>query len=160
MPSPVSQNMVSLVLCLSIGRCFSKVMNVRMWEHSTVFFFFLEMAKFTTPTPLLISCEFSFLIFCLKISSPPTLAMKSPNRHRVGIAHTLALSYRLVGPDSIPGSSFFLVFVFCCFCVCCCFPVFCILYSIYCSSLRSLEVAFPPHDSSDADSNPAEVVEF
>jgi hypothetical protein len=28
------------------------------------------------------------------------------------------------------------------------------------SDLRSLEVAFPPHDSSDAVSNPAEVVEF
>jgi hypothetical protein len=28
------------------------------------------------------------------------------------------------------------------------------------SGLRSLEVAFPPHDSSDAGSNPAEVVEF
>jgi hypothetical protein len=27
------------------------------------------------------------------------------------------------------------------------------------SGLRSLEVAFPPHDSSDAGSNPAEVVE-
>jgi hypothetical protein len=28
------------------------------------------------------------------------------------------------------------------------------------SGLRSLEVAFPPHDSSDAGSNPAEAVEF
>jgi hypothetical protein len=28
------------------------------------------------------------------------------------------------------------------------------------SGLRSLEVAFPPHDSSDAGSNPAEVVKF
>jgi hypothetical protein len=28
------------------------------------------------------------------------------------------------------------------------------------SGLRSLEVAFPPHDSSDAGSIPAEVVEF
>jgi hypothetical protein len=28
------------------------------------------------------------------------------------------------------------------------------------SDLRSLGVAFPPHDSSDAGSNPAEVVEF
>jgi hypothetical protein len=46
--------------------------------------------------------------------------------------NTVALSYRLDGPGSIPGSSFFLLFVFCCFCVCCCFPVFCILYSIYC----------------------------
>jgi hypothetical protein len=28
------------------------------------------------------------------------------------------------------------------------------------SGLRSLEIAFPPHDSSNAGSNPAEVVEF
>jgi hypothetical protein len=28
------------------------------------------------------------------------------------------------------------------------------------SGLRSLEVAFPPHDPSDAGSNPTEVVEF
>jgi hypothetical protein len=28
------------------------------------------------------------------------------------------------------------------------------------SVVRSLQVAFPPHDSSDAGSNPAEVVEF
>jgi hypothetical protein len=28
------------------------------------------------------------------------------------------------------------------------------------SGLRGLEVAFPPHDPSDAGSNPAEVVEF
>jgi hypothetical protein len=28
------------------------------------------------------------------------------------------------------------------------------------NGLRSLEVAFPPHDSSDAGSNPAKVVEF
>jgi hypothetical protein len=28
------------------------------------------------------------------------------------------------------------------------------------SGLRSLEVAFPPHDSSDAGSNPTEVVEI
>jgi hypothetical protein len=33
-----------------------------------------------------------------------------------------------------------------------CFPVF--------SGLRGLEVTFPPHDPSDAGSNPAEVVEF
>jgi hypothetical protein len=30
----------------------------------------------------------------------------------------------------------------------------------YCSGLRGLEVAFPPHDPRDAGSNPAEVVEF
>jgi hypothetical protein len=31
---------------------------------------------------------------------------------------------------------------------------------LYVSGLRSIEVAFPPHDSSDAGLNPAEVVEF
>jgi hypothetical protein len=33
-------------------------------------------------------------------------------------------------------------------------------YSSTTSGLRGLEVTFPPHDPSDADSNPAEVVEF
>jgi hypothetical protein len=40
------------------------------------------MVKFTnlTPLPLLISCKLSFPIVGLKISSLPTLALKSPNR--------------------------------------------------------------------------------
>jgi hypothetical protein len=35
MPSPVYQNMVNLVVRLSIRRCPSKFMNVTMWEHRT-----------------------------------------------------------------------------------------------------------------------------
>jgi hypothetical protein len=35
-------------------------------------------------------------------------------------------------------------------------PILCVAYC----SLRGLEVAFPPHDPSDAGSNLAEVIEF
>jgi hypothetical protein len=44
---------------------------------------FLDVAKFTTLTPLslLISCEVSFPIVDLKISSPPTFALKSPEKN-------------------------------------------------------------------------------
>jgi hypothetical protein len=38
--------------------------------------------------------------------------------------------------------------------------VSCVSYLQTLSGLRGLEVAFPPHDPSDAGSNPAEVVEF
>jgi hypothetical protein len=43
---------------------------------------FLDVAKITTLTPLslLISCELSFPIVGLKISSILTFALKSPNR--------------------------------------------------------------------------------
>jgi hypothetical protein len=43
---------------------------------------FLDVAKFTNVTPLslLISCKLSFPIVGLKMSSLPTLALKSPNR--------------------------------------------------------------------------------
>jgi hypothetical protein len=42
----------------------------------------LDVAKFTTLTPLtlLISCELSFQIIGLKISSLPTFALKSLNK--------------------------------------------------------------------------------
>jgi hypothetical protein len=35
MPSPVYQNMVYLIVSLSIGRCASKFMNVTVQEHCT-----------------------------------------------------------------------------------------------------------------------------
>jgi hypothetical protein len=43
---------------------------------------FLDVEKFTnlTPLSLLISCKLSFPIVSLKMSSLPTLALKSPNR--------------------------------------------------------------------------------
>jgi hypothetical protein len=46
---------------------------------------FLDVAKFTTLTPLsiLISYELLFPIVGLKISSIPTLALKSPNNFHV-----------------------------------------------------------------------------
>jgi hypothetical protein len=74
---------------------------------------------------------------------PPLVGEISANwvsawiRHGVGIAHTVALSCRLDGPGSIPGSSFSLVFVFCCFCVllfsCVLYLVFYLLYLVLCS---------------------------
>jgi hypothetical protein len=49
--------------------------NIVLWTLR-----FLELAKFTTLTPLslLISCKVSFPIVGLKMSSLPTLAVKSP----------------------------------------------------------------------------------
>jgi hypothetical protein len=58
-------------------------MNFVMREYCT-FDKFLDVAKFTTPTPLslLKSCKLSFPIVGLKISSLPTFALKSPNTTR------------------------------------------------------------------------------
>jgi hypothetical protein len=71
--SPVYQNMVSLVVRLPIRRCPSKFMNVTMWEHCT-----FDSKIFGLS--LLISCKLSFPIFGLKMSSLPTLTLKSPYR--------------------------------------------------------------------------------
>jgi hypothetical protein len=48
---------------------------------------FLDVAKFTTLTPLslLISCKLSFPVTGLKMSSLPTLALKSHNRISYGV---------------------------------------------------------------------------
>jgi hypothetical protein len=56
-------------------------MNVTMWENY-ISDRFLDVAKFTTLTPLslLILCKLSFPIVGLKMSSLPTLALKSPNK--------------------------------------------------------------------------------
>jgi hypothetical protein len=56
-----------------------------------------------------------------------------PPRPVTGVAHTVALSYRLDGPGSIPGSSFFLVLRVLLFLCMLFFPVFCILYFILCT---------------------------
>jgi hypothetical protein len=63
MPSPAYQNMVNLIV---------RLLTVR----------FLDVVMFTTLTPLslLISCKPSFPSAGLKISSLPTLALKSPNK--------------------------------------------------------------------------------
>jgi hypothetical protein len=79
MSSPIYQNMINLVVHLSIRRCSSEVMDVTLWEHCTLTIRFLDMAKFTTLTPLslLISCKLLFLTVGLKMSSLPALALKS-----------------------------------------------------------------------------------
>jgi hypothetical protein len=81
MPSPVYQNMVNLIVGFPIWRCPSIFMDVAMWENRTFDFGFLDVAKLTnlTPLSLLISCKLSFSIIGLKMSSLPTLALKSPN---------------------------------------------------------------------------------
>jgi hypothetical protein len=48
-----------------------------MWEHRTFDSKIFDVGKFTTLTPLLISCKLSFPIVGLKMSSIPTLALKS-----------------------------------------------------------------------------------
>jgi TRAP-type C4-dicarboxylate transport system permease large subunit len=72
--------MVNLVVSLSIRRCANKFMNVMMWEHCTSASQFLDVAKFSTLTqlPLLISFKLSLPVLGLKMSSLPTLALKSP----------------------------------------------------------------------------------
>jgi hypothetical protein len=51
-----------------------------IWEHDTLSARFLDVSKFTdlTPLSLLISCKLSFLFLGLRMSSLPTLALKSP----------------------------------------------------------------------------------
>jgi hypothetical protein len=78
MPSPIYQDMVNLIVGVPIWRCPNIFMNVAMREHCT---FDNEIfAKFTTRAPLslLISCKLSFPTVGLKMSSLPTLALKSP----------------------------------------------------------------------------------
>jgi hypothetical protein len=57
-------------------------MDVAMWEHCIFDSEVLDVAKFTnlTPLSLLISRKLSFQIVGLKMSSLPTLALKSHNR--------------------------------------------------------------------------------
>jgi hypothetical protein len=77
MPSSNYQNMVNLITRLSIRRRPSEFMNVTVWEHRTFDNKILDVAKFTTPPPLslLNSCELSFPIAGLKISSLPSLSL-------------------------------------------------------------------------------------
>jgi hypothetical protein len=57
-------------------------MDVTMWEQWTFGCEIFRCGKVCSLTPLslLISCKLSFPIVCLKMSSLPTLALKSPNR--------------------------------------------------------------------------------
>jgi hypothetical protein len=79
MPLPVYQNVVNLIVGFPIWRRSNKFVAVVNWEHVLLALIFLDMAKFTTLTPLLllISCKLSLPIAGLKISSLPTLALKS-----------------------------------------------------------------------------------
>jgi hypothetical protein len=56
--------------------------NFTMRKHCTFDNYVLDVATFSTVTPLslLISRKLSFPIVDLKISYPPTLALKSPNK--------------------------------------------------------------------------------
>jgi hypothetical protein len=81
MPSPIYQNVINLVKRLSVSRGLGVFTNAVMRERGA-FDKFLDVAKFTTLTPLslLIWCELSFPIVSLKISSLPTFALKSPKK--------------------------------------------------------------------------------
>jgi hypothetical protein len=80
MSSPIYQNMVNLIVSLSIRRHRGKFI-VLLTDR------FLDVAKFITLTPLslLISCKLSFPVVGLKMSSLPTLALKPPNNISYGI---------------------------------------------------------------------------
>jgi hypothetical protein len=71
MSSPIYQNVIDLVVRLSIRRGPGVFMDAAMGEHGALTTKLLDVAKFTTITPLslLILCELSFPIVGLKISS-------------------------------------------------------------------------------------------
>jgi hypothetical protein len=79
MPSPSYQNTFNLIVGFPIWRCPIIFMVVAMWEHCIYTVRFLYVAKFTTPSLLLllISIKLPFPIFCLKMSSLPTSLLKS-----------------------------------------------------------------------------------
>jgi hypothetical protein len=77
--------MANLIAGFLIWKHPSIFVNVVMWEHCTFDYKimkFLDVAKFTTLTPLslLMSYKPSFPVIGLKTSSLPTLALKSPDR--------------------------------------------------------------------------------
>jgi hypothetical protein len=66
--------------------------NLWMLQHGNIVILkirFLDVTKFTTLTPLslLVSCELSFPVVGLKMSSLPTLALKSPNKIHLLVFH-------------------------------------------------------------------------
>jgi hypothetical protein len=68
MPLPIYQNMVNLIVGFPIWRRASTFMNLVMLEHCSFDSEFLDVAKFTTITPLslLILCKLSFPVVSLK----------------------------------------------------------------------------------------------
>jgi hypothetical protein len=77
MPSCTYQNVLYLTLGFPIRRYPSLFLDVVMWKHEI-----FRCAKFTvlTPVSLLISCKLYFPIGTLKMSSMPTLTLKSTNK--------------------------------------------------------------------------------
>jgi hypothetical protein len=71
---------INLTVYLPIRKCQREFMYVVMLEHTLDRL--LDVAKFTTliPLSLLILCKFLFSVVGLKMSSLPTLALKSPNK--------------------------------------------------------------------------------
>jgi hypothetical protein len=74
--------MVNLIVGFPTLRRPSIFMDDAMWEHRTFDSDVLDMEKCTnlTPLSLLISCKLSLSTVGLKMSSLPTLALKSPNK--------------------------------------------------------------------------------
>jgi hypothetical protein len=74
MLSPIYQNKVNLIVSLAILQCPGKFMNVTIWKHCTLTFVFLDVAKFTTLTPLslITLCKLWFPVVGLKMFSLPT----------------------------------------------------------------------------------------
>jgi hypothetical protein len=74
--------MVNLIVGFPIRRRPSKCMNVVMWNIVVLSVRFLDVVKFTCLTPLssLISHKLLFPVVSSKLSSLPTLALKSPNK--------------------------------------------------------------------------------
>jgi hypothetical protein len=73
--------MVNLIVGFPIWRWSSMFMNLEMWEN-VLLILILDVEKFTSLTPLslLITCIFLFPTVGLKMSSLPTVALKSPNK--------------------------------------------------------------------------------
>jgi hypothetical protein len=73
---------INLVVHLSIRRGPGVFMDAAVREIVLLTTKFLDVAKFTTLTPLslLILCELPFPVVALKISSLPTFTLKSPNK--------------------------------------------------------------------------------
>jgi hypothetical protein len=80
--SPVCQYAINLIVSLSIRGGPGVLLNVSVREHPDLTNKFLDVAKFTIPTPLslLACCKLLFRIVGLKIFSLPTSALKSPNK--------------------------------------------------------------------------------
>jgi hypothetical protein len=99
MPSPVYQNMVNLIVNLSIRRHPNKFMNVTLWEHGKFVSQIFGRGKVYYSVPIIITSfmKLSFSIVGLKMSSLPTLTLKSPIRMFIwylgNISNTRSASY-------------------------------------------------------------------